>query len=91
MTREPSAADVSRGGCGQLLGACLVACVLFVVNVMLFSGFYGFIRPMSPEWIRNERVGQILLFIGPVAMLMVEWRLFDALVEWLWPWREREP
>jgi len=70
--------DRSRlGGCLIIAVTCLIASALFVANGVLVGLIYAQISPGGPDWLRHPKVGQVLMFTVPVALLVFQWWLFD--------------
>ena len=64
-------------GC-LILGATLfIASLLFVVNGVVIGMVYAQISPNGPPWLREAKVAQILMFVGPIVLLVVQWWIFD--------------
>ncbi|MEQ8788982.1 MAG: hypothetical protein RIC55_21905 [Pirellulaceae bacterium] len=64
-------------GCGYLLASCVVTCCFLVMNGLLTSAFYLYAKSLGPDWLQNVRVEQLVNFVAPVLMLILEWRLVD--------------
>jgi len=62
-----------------VLAICLVSCLLLVVNGALVAGFYGMLGGILPPILRGPKVTQLIMFIVPVVMILVEWRLVESL------------
>jgi hypothetical protein len=75
----------SGDGCGYLLASCVVTCCFLVMNGLLASAFYLYAKSLGPPWLQNTRVEQIFNFAVPVLMLIIEWRLVDALSDLVAP------
>ena len=76
-TREPS----RLGGCLLLLLTCVLAGALFVVNGMVVRTIYDQLLPSSPAWLKHPKVGQVLMFTVPVALLVCQWWLLDFITD----------
>lgn len=72
---------LSRYGCGYVLAACLVSCFLLVLNGALVKQLYAYAANIGPEWLGNSRLEQLLKFVAPVLMLVLEWRLVDLVAD----------
>ena len=69
-----------RAGCGTLFLACFITCVMLVVNGTLVAGILALLGPAIPRVLQGPKVTQLTMFIVPVMMIFVEWRLIDMLV-----------
>ena len=78
-----------RSGCLFLLLSVLAACLMLVVNGLVVSFVLGSVALRLPEFMRQPRVVQGLLFLGPVLLLAVEWWAYDVLTDWIFPLRSR--
>lgn len=74
-----------RLGCGPLFFSLLVACVLLTINGIAVASLYQAWTPRLAEFWKNARVAQAVLFLGPLAMLVLQWLALDVLVDWLRP------
>lgn len=70
-----------RDGCGFLIATCLFTCCFLVINGMLVVTFYAWLAPLGPEFLRNPKTAQAVLFAAPVLLLLVEWWVADYLVD----------
>lgn len=66
-------------GCGFLLFACLMACVLLIINAVVLRTLYAWYLPQAPQFVQHPRFGRAVLFVGPLFMLVVQWALFDRI------------
>ncbi len=62
----------------MLLGMCLVTCVFLVVNRMIVAWLYTILVPPSLDEVKLQT---FLLFVGPVALIFVEWWIIDFIVD----------
>ena len=67
-------------GCGIILLIAVATCVLLVLNGYLVSGLLAQLGDSLPEMLRSPKVLQTILFIGPVLLLVLEWKLTLALL-----------
>jgi hypothetical protein len=74
-----------RLGLAPLCITLLIGCLLLVGNGVLISSLYHSRSPYLPEFWRNARVAQAVLFVGPVLLLAFQWLAFDILVDWIRP------
>jgi hypothetical protein len=78
----------TRLGCGFLLFTIFISCVLLTINgLIVTNAYYTIAVSMRPGSI-HPRVGQAIVFLGPMLLLYVEWWIFDVATDWLRP-RER--
>ena len=65
-------------GCGYLLFACLVACLMLVVNAVVVRALYTVYMPQD-----KPRLGRAVLFVGPILLLVIQWAIVDRLTDLL--------
>lgn len=70
-----------------LLGTIVIGCALLVTNGVLVSFLLGQTLPVLPQFWRNPRVVQGILFMGPVLLLVIEWWAYDVIIDWILPIR----
>jgi hypothetical protein len=73
-----------------LLLTVLVSCVLLVLNGLIITNVYAASAAGLPEPLRDRRLSQAILFLGPVVLLVVQWWAYDVTVDWLFPMRRRK-
>ncbi len=75
------------GGCLFVLSLCVVACALLMTNGMFVSLFYSVVNRTAFSWFQDEKYAEGItrgvMFVGPVLLLVLEWWLADACVDWL--------
>lgn len=62
----------------MLIGMCLLTCVFLVVNRIIVAWLYTVAVPPSLDEVKLQT---FLLFVGPVALIFVEWWIIDFVVE----------
>ena len=62
----------------MLIGMCLLTCVFLVVNRVIVSWLYTVLVPPAFDEVKLQT---FLLFVGPVALIFVEWWIIDFVVE----------
>ena len=72
---------VRRDGCGYMLITCIFTCFFLVINCVLLAGAHPLLTAAGPSWMREARINQLILFLGPVLMLYAEWRLADFIID----------
>ena len=78
----------ARVGCGFLLVSALLTCVLLGINGLIMMNLVNAVLPTLPaEWRYQSRVGQAVVFIGPLVLLAIEWWVCDVTIDWLRPLR----
>ena len=87
FTKRRKAKD-RRDGCGFLILTCVFTCVLLVLNSALLTKFYSPLAQLGPDFLLHPRVKQIMMFVGPVALVFIEWWLVDLVVDLLTPRRK---
>ncbi len=62
-----------------ILGVVLVSAAMLAVNTgMIFALSQG-VTTLLPEWIWIRQPIQMLIFLGPVLLLYLEWYLWDVI------------
>jgi len=56
-----------------------VSCVALVFNAALIYALYQGSLQFLPIWFSMVQLGQLVLFIGPMILLFLEWLLWDYL------------
>ena len=79
QTREPT---VWRG-CFTWTLILSTAAVLFFVNGVVIGMIHAKFAPDGPSLLREAKVVQILMFTGPLLLLVIQWWLFDLMSDWL--------
>ena len=87
MFRTRRRTSTRRDGCGFLVLTCLFTCFFLVLNSGLVSRFYWQLADAGPAFVRHPRIAQMLMFLGPVMLLFLEWWIVDFVVESLTPRR----
>jgi uncharacterized membrane protein required for colicin V production len=54
-------------------------CVLLVLNVAFVASLFRTVAREGPEWLRHPKVEQMILLIGPLVVLIIQWWLIDVL------------
>jgi hypothetical protein len=80
-----------RLGCGYLLMATLLTCVLLAINGLIVINLVNAVMPALPRTWRQPRLMQALMFLTPLALLVLEWWVCDVTLDWLRPTRARPP
>jgi hypothetical protein len=57
----------------------LLMCVLLVLNVAFVASLFRTVARDGPEWLRHPKVEQMILLIGPLVVLIIQWWLIDVL------------
>lgn len=67
-----------RDGCGFALGTSVFTCVLLILNGVLVTAIYQWAFPTgAPHSLQRLKFAQVVMFVGPVLLLFLEWTLFD--------------
>jgi len=93
MTRvkESSQRPKTRLGCGFLLVSAVLTCVLLGINGLIVMNLVNALLPtLAPEWRYQSRIGQAIVFIGPLVLLVIEWWICDVTIDWLRPLSRRK-
>jgi hypothetical protein len=86
MDRTPTRSTPrTRLGCGYLLFAIAISCVLLTINGLIVTNAYYTFAVGMPSGTIHPRLGQAIVFLGPVLLLFVEWWIFDIATDWLRP------
>ena len=75
----------TRIGCGFLLVAALLTCVLLAINGLIVMNLVNAIMPTLPDEWKNARVAQAAVFLGPLMLLVIEWWICDVTLDWVSP------
>jgi len=65
-------------------------CFFLVLNSALVAKAYPALAQLGPDLLSHPRVKQIMMFVGPVALVFVEWWLVDLVVDVLTPKRKSQ-
>lgn len=83
-------------GCGFMLGNCLFACLLLILNGVVvtvlqpwIANFFGSMSGSMPSVLNAAKITQIAVFGLPVLLVFVEWWLWDLLVDLIRAWWRR--
>jgi len=61
------------------LRTVLLMCVLLVLNVAFVASLFRTAAREGPEWLRHPKAEQMILLIGPLIVLVIQWWLIDVL------------
>lgn len=70
-------------GCFTMGLILLITALMFVANGVVFGMIYAQLSKTGPLWLRQEKVGQILMFVGPLVLLVGQLWLFDLVSGWV--------
>jgi uncharacterized membrane protein YhdT len=70
-----------NGGCGFLVATCVASCCFLAINTKLVQILFAWLAPLGPEFLSRPRWAQLVLFVGPVLLLVCEWWLADQIVD----------
>lgn len=90
-TPLPRGPSRMRLGCGYLLMATLLTCVLLAINGLIVINLVSAVMPALPRTWRQPWLIQALMFLSPLALLVLEWWVCDVALDWLRPARGRPP
>lgn len=88
LKRSVKSRPRGRSGVGHLIWTVIVSGLLLVPNCVIALQAVQWLRLFS-EWFESPRMGQTLIFALPIAFLVVEWWIFDRVVDWLSPERTK--
>jgi hypothetical protein len=74
-----------RDGCGFVVLTCLFSCFFLILNSVLLRELYPRFAQAGPALLQHPRVIQAVMFIGPVALMFLEWWLVDLVVDLVTP------
>ena len=57
----------------------LLMCLLLVLNVAFVASLFRTVAREGPQWLRHPKVEQMILLIGPLVLLVIQWWLVDVL------------
>lgn len=72
-------------GVAQTFGFLVVAAVLLLLNSTLVASLFQVAQDKFPAFLRNQRVNQGILFVVPVWLLVLEYWLYDRILDALFP------
>jgi len=81
------ASPKARVGCGFLCVSAILTCVLLAINGLIVMNLVNAILPTLPEEWNSTRFAQAAVFLGPLALLLIEWWICDVALDWLRPLR----
>ncbi len=70
-------------GCGVILLVAVASCILLALNGFFIAGIYSSLGSDLPPVLRNPKIMQTIVFVGPIILLVIEWRLTQALLHYL--------
>jgi hypothetical protein len=76
-----------RAGCLFVVLWVVIASFLLVANAVVVSFVLGLILPLCPDSWSQPRNVQAFLFLGPIALLVIQWWSYDVLTDWILPLR----
>jgi hypothetical protein len=87
METKPQGTPRVRLGCGFLCVSTVLTCVLLAINGLIVMNLVNAVLPTLPEDLRQDRdrVAQAVVFLGPLALLVIEWWACDVAIDWLRP------
>ena len=75
---------IGYSGCVATLAWAVVACLLLFINGgLVLALLHEFGAEFDGTWLRDERVTQLLVLIGPVVLLVMQWWFIDKLRSYL--------
>lgn len=80
-------AGKTRIGCGFLIVSALLTCVFLAINGLIVMNLVNAVMPSLPDEWKQARVAQAIVFLGPLALLVIEWWVCDVALDWLRPSR----
>jgi hypothetical protein len=85
MRLKTQSPNKARLGCGFLCVSAVLTCILLAINGLIVMNLVNAILPTLPEDMRQDRLAQAVVFLGPLALLVVEWWACDVAIDWLRP------
>jgi hypothetical protein len=83
----PLKTSFARLGCGYVLISLVISCILLGLNGLIVTNLFTAAADSIPEFLRERRAAQAILFAGPVLLLVVQWWALDVTVDWFLPAR----
>lgn len=74
---DSSARTTTAAGCLAACGSALVTCGLLFLNGSLVMAILAATEGVGPDWARKPEFSQFLLFLLPVVLAVVEWKMID--------------
>ena len=74
-----------------MIVSLLLTCLLLGINGLIVSTMYAAMSEGLPDSVRQPRIAQAIVFLGPVLLLVLEWWIFDVALDWLDPKRRSSP
>ena len=81
----------TRLGCGFLCVSALLTCVLLAINGLIVMNLVNAVLPVLPSDLKDHRVDQAIVFLGPLLLLVIEWWACDVAIDWLRPVENTSP
>ncbi len=70
--------------CLHALFSALVTSVMLFVNGAFVMAILTAMSDRGPIWSSDQGVNQVLLFVGPVLLTILQWKMFDYVIWKLW-------
>lgn len=70
---------LSSSGCLVMVGWAGLSCVLLFVNGGIVMALVHALQERGVDWLREPRLVQFLVIVGPVALLVLQWSMIDQL------------
>jgi hypothetical protein len=68
-------------GCGFGLLTAAIAVGLLTINGAVVAGIYYGLSDLYPAPMQNLAFGQLVIFLGAVALLFLQWTMLDYVVD----------
>jgi hypothetical protein len=80
-SRKRNPGQTRCDGCGFLVLTCVFTCFFLILNCALVSRFYGPLSSYAPPVLQHPRVTQAIMYVAPVALMLIEWWVVDLVVD----------
>ena len=75
-------------GCGYFLFVCVAACTLLLLNGAIIGSLFAWYQPLESVFGDEIRVKQAVTLVLPVALVLVEYWVFDFISDRLSTFRD---
>ena len=89
LVRKGERLSTAAISCARLAAYPAIAIVLFILNSLIVANVLRTNLATLPEFMRDRRWAQALVFLGPLALVVIQWWAYDVAIDWLWPPRSR--
>ena len=69
--------DTIMAGCLMAFGSALLTCLMLFINGSLVMALLTAFSTSGPSWVSKPEFAQFMLFLTPVALVVVQWMMID--------------